>query len=74
MGYMNPQMLDFYFPFFVFLYGILMVLTLHNPFLMRLAKERFTEPLLKQFVAHHLLGWACLVIGFLWSLQNLFLG
>ncbi len=68
---MTYKELDFYFPFLVLFYGALMTFVLNSPKLMRLAEERFTAELLTQMQMHRTLGLLCLIVGGLWSLQNL---
>lgn len=68
------QRLDFFFPFFVFLYGALVTTALHLPALVRLAEERLPMELKRQLHLHRGLALFCLVLGSLWSLQNLWLG
>lgn len=68
---MTYKELDFYFPFFVLAYGVLMTFVLNSPGLMKIAEERLTAPLIAQFNMHRGLGLVCLVVGGFWSLQNL---
>lgn len=68
---MTYEQLDFIFPFFVLLYGAMMTFTLNHPKLMQLAEERIPGPMLIQFKAHRWLGLISLVLGGLWSLQNI---
>ena len=68
---MTIQELDFYFPFFVFMYGLLVTIPLNTPSLVELAEERLPNDLKKQMQAHRGLAIFCLVIGAFWSLQNL---
>ena len=68
---MTYQELDFIFPFFVLAYGALLTFVLNVPALMKLAEERFPLPLLKQLNMHRGLALVCLVIGSIWSLQNI---
>lgn len=69
---MTYKEIDFIFPFVVFGYGAVMTLAL-NTRLIDLAESRLKESVITQFKAHRVLGVACLVIGALWSLQNLLL-
>jgi hypothetical protein len=71
---MTYQELDFFFPFFVFLYGALMTFVLNSPALVRLSQERFPSALVTQMENHRYLAVICLVVGSLWSLQNLWIG
>ncbi|MEN0058226.1 MAG: hypothetical protein AAGB31_05280 [Bdellovibrio sp.] len=66
---MTPEKLDFIFPFFVFFYGLLMVLVLENPVLVRLGQEKLGG-LFQQVMRHKALGWLCFFVGGLWSAQN----
>lgn len=65
--------LDFIFPFFVLAYGALMSLVLNTPFLMELAEKHFPQPLQVQMKSHRVLALICLVVGTVWSLQNIWL-
>ena len=67
---MTHQELDFIFPFFVLGYGVLMTYVLHNKYLMEIAEKRFPQPLVQQMNGHRTLGLICLVVGSLWTLQN----
>jgi hypothetical protein len=71
---MTYKELDFLFPFFVLAYGALMTFVLNTPALMRLAEEKFPHELLQQMNMHRTLAVVCLVIGSLWTLQNLWFG
>ena len=66
---MTPEKLDFIFPFFVFFYGLMMVLVLENPVLVRLGEERLGQAF-QQMSKHKHLGWICFFVGGLWSAQN----
>lgn len=68
-----PEKLDLIFPYFVFGYGVVMTLVLQNPKLMELAEMRFPAELVQQMKAHRVLGLICLVVGGLWSVQNLWM-
>lgn len=70
---MSIQALDFYFPFFVMTYGLMVTVVLSLPTLVRLAEQRLSEPILRQLMGHRMLALVCLVCGGLWSLQNLWL-
>lgn len=70
---MSIAELDFYFPFIVFSYGAVMTFVLANPVLMKIARERLPEPHLSRFTSHQTLGWICVAVGGLWSLQNLWI-
>ena len=68
---MTIQELDFYFPFFVFLYGFIVSVPLNISSLMELAEKKFPQQMVQQLNAHRKLAMFCLYIGGLWSLQNL---
>lgn len=70
---MTYEKLDFIFPFFVLAYGVMMTVVMTHPTLVRLSEERMPEPVHRQLKAHRFLGFICLLIGSLWSLQNLWL-
>jgi len=70
---MTPETLDRIFPFFVAGYGAVMTLVLHSRFFMELAESRLPSELTQQIKGHRGLGLVCLVVGSLWSLQNLWL-
>lgn len=71
---MTIQKLDFIFPFVVLGYGFLVTFVLSMPPLVALAEQRLPEPLLKQLMGHRVLALVCLLIGGLWSLQNVWVG
>jgi len=68
---MTYQELDYIFPFIVLAYGATMTLVLNMPVLMRLADEKFPPSLVTQMNAHRGMGIICLLVGSLWSLQNI---
>ncbi|MFK8138172.1 MAG: hypothetical protein AB8E15_07430 [Bdellovibrionales bacterium] len=68
---MDLQTFDFFFPFFVFLYGVMVSIPLCSEKLMKIAEERLPTNLLEQFKAHRVLALVCVYIGGLWSLQNI---
>lgn len=68
---MTYKELDFIFPFVVLTYGVLMTFVLNSPQLMKIAQERFPTQLVQQMNMHRGLGIVCLVVGALWSLQNI---
>ena len=70
---MNYAELDYWFPFFVFGYGVLMTVVLFHPRLVELAEERLPYETLMAFKAKKGLALGCLLIGALWSLQNIWL-
>jgi hypothetical protein len=67
---MSIQQLDFYFPFIIFGYGVIMTLVLNSSLVER-AETVFPQALIAQFKASRVLGFVCLFFGGLWSLQNL---
>jgi hypothetical protein len=71
---MTYKELDFIFPFFVLGYGALMTFVLNMPPLMRIAERKFPHELLTQMNMHRTLAIICLVLGSLWSLQNIWFG
>ncbi len=68
---MDIKTLDFLFPFFICFYGALMTFVLNCAPLVRIAEDRFPATLLTQMRSHRLLALFCLLLGALWSLQNL---
>jgi hypothetical protein len=70
---MTVQELDYYFPFLVFFYGLLISFVLQIPALLKIADDRLPRQMVSQLKAHTGLAFFCLVIGSLWSLQNLLL-
>jgi len=68
---MTYKELDFLFPFLVLTYGALMTFVLNSKWLMRLANEKFPPEMVQQMNMHRTLGLISLVVGALWSLQNL---
>jgi hypothetical protein len=71
---MTYKEIDFIFPFFVFFYGVMMTLVLNSPFLLQMAEKYGPHPAFERFKSHRLLGVICLIVGSLWSLQNLWFG
>jgi len=69
---MSIQELDYIFPFIVFSYGLIMTLVFYSP-LVALAEKKMPGIYWEQFKAHRTLGHLCLIVGALWSLQNLIL-
>ncbi|MEQ1666717.1 MAG: hypothetical protein ABL927_15240 [Bdellovibrionales bacterium] len=65
-------LLDFYFPFFVFFYGLVINFVLEIPYLMALAQNRMPYQF-AAFERHRKIAILSLYIGGLWSLQNLWL-
>ena len=70
---MNLQQLDFYFPFIVMVYGLIMTLVLSSQTLMKIAETRLPAYFQQRFRAQQGLGMICLVVGTIWSLQNIWL-
>ncbi len=62
--------IDFYFPFFVFFYGLVLTFVLEIPFFLKLAKQEMPV-YYAQFEKHRKLAVISLYVGGLWSLQNL---
>ncbi len=62
--------LDFYFPFLVFFYGLLMNFVLEVPYLTQLAKKEMPSQY-ATFEKHRKIAVFSLYAGGLWSLQNL---
>ncbi|MCB0340874.1 MAG: hypothetical protein KDD59_01440 [Bdellovibrionales bacterium] len=71
---MTYHELDFIFPFIVLFYGALLTFVLHSETLVGLAEKHFPPQLLTQMQGHRLLALICLVVGGVWSLQNLWVG
>lgn len=69
---MNLILLDFIFPFFVFFYGLLVLIVLESPLLVRIGEERMNY-VFAQMRGHKTLAWICFFVGGLWSLQNVWL-
>lgn len=68
---MTYKELDMMFPFVVFGYGFIMTIILNSEFFLKLAEERLPRNLYLNFVGHRYLGLLCLIVGSLWSLQNI---
>lgn len=78
---MTWAQVDFFFPFFVFFYGILMIFVQEIPFFTRMAQSLQTQArtelqmkhaeVLTQISARKTLAWTCFFVGGLWSLQNI---
>lgn len=66
---MTPEKLDYIFPFIVFFYGLIMVLVLENPYLIKIGEERLSQ-YYSGFLKHKPLAWMCFFVGGLWSAQN----
>jgi len=70
---MTIARLDALFPYFCFGYGFLMTVVLSSVRLNRLADERLPSELVANFRAHRGLAVFCLIIGFVWIMQNIWL-
>lgn len=70
---MTLSELDFMFPFIVFFYGFVMTILLNSNFFVQIAQEKLSAEMYVQYSSHKHLGFVCLVVGGLWSLQNLWL-
>ncbi len=66
---MTPEKLDFIFPFVVFFYGLLMVIVLENPYLVKIGQERMADQF-QRLSRHKGLAWVCFFVGGLWAMQN----
>jgi len=66
-----PQQIDLIFPYFVFAYGALLTFVLNVPWLVDLADKRLPPDMVGPMKAHRGLALICLIVGGLWSLQNL---
>lgn len=64
--------LDFYFPFFVFFYGLVINFLLEIPYLVALAQKNMPSQY-ATFEKHRKIAILSLYVGGLWSLQNLWL-
>ena len=69
---MTPEKLDYFFPFIVFFYGLLLVLVLETPALVKIGEERMGAAF-QQMSKHKGLAWICFFVGGLWSIQNVYL-
>ena len=70
---MSYKVLDYYFPFVVLVYGFAMTVLLNSHWALRLAETRLPARIYTQFTSHRVLGLICLLVGMVWSLQNLWL-
>ncbi len=64
--------IDFYFPFFIFFYGLVMMIVLEIPYLATLGRKRMPQ-YYSQFEQHRKIAFVSLWLGGLWSLQNIWL-
>ncbi|MFN3696093.1 MAG: hypothetical protein ACK4VO_01530 [Pseudobdellovibrio sp.] len=62
--------LDFYFPFFVFFYGLMITFVLEIPYFVELARKEMPY-YHTQFEKHRKLAFLSVFVGGLWSLQQL---
>lgn len=67
------EQIDLLFPYFVFAYGATITFVLHLEPLVRLAEQKLPRQMLTQIQMHRHLAFICLVVGSLWSLQNIIL-
>lgn len=68
---MDIKTLDFIFPFFVCFYGALVTFVLNCAPLVRIAEDRLPADILQQMRSHRALALFCLLLGALWSMQNI---
>lgn len=66
------EWLDFYFPFFIFFYGLALHLVLEIPQLVALAQKKMPSQY-ATFEKHRKIAVLSLYIGGIWSLQNIWL-
>lgn len=64
--------LDFYFPFLVFFYGLVMMIVLEVPYLLALAKKEMPAQHAR-FMQHRNIALVSFYVGGLWSLQNIWM-
>ena len=69
---MQVETLDNIFPFVVLGYGTITTAVLNSP-LLDVAETRLPAKMTEQLKAHRTLALICLGVGFLWSLQSLWL-
>lgn len=69
----NISTLDYYFPFLVFFYGLVILFVLEIPYLVSLAKKEMPNQLMA-FERHKKIALVSVIVGGLWSLQNVWLG
>lgn len=68
---MDLMFLDWIFPFFVLGYGALVTLMLSFEPLVKRGSQVVPEAMWSQLMNHRILALICLVVGGLWSLQNI---
>jgi hypothetical protein len=73
-GRMTPEKLDSIFPWLVLFYGFVVTFVLNQEGLMRLAEQRMDQALVKNLQAHRGIAFVSLIVGGLWTLQNLWIG
>lgn len=71
--YMSLAQIDLIFPFLIFAYGAMVSLTVNSAAFERLSQRFLPAALKAQLEAHRHLALLCLVVGSIWSLQNLWL-
>lgn len=64
--------LDYFFPFFVFFYGLVVLFILEVPYFVALAKKQMPSQYLA-FERHRKIAFMSFFVGGLWSLQNIWL-
>ena len=70
VGHPSIQMLDFYFPFLVFFYGLAINFILEIPYLVALARKEMPSHY-ATLEKHRKIAVFSLYVGGLWSLQNI---
>lgn len=71
-SWLTTANLDFYFPFFVFFYGLVIIFVLEVPALVSLARKEMPSQY-ATFEKHRKIALVSLYVGALWSLQNIWL-
>jgi hypothetical protein len=66
------ESIDFYFPFIIFAYGIILIFLTEIPLILKFAKQKMPH-YHQQFIQHRVFGLVAFFVGGLWSAQNLFL-
>lgn len=62
--------IDYFFPFFIFFYGLVVLFVLEIPALVALAKKRMPTHY-ENFERHRKIALFSVYVGGLWSLQNI---
>lgn len=62
--------LDFYFPYIVLIYGLLMTVLTNIPFLKQKLASTLDQEVIQWFYSHKMMGAVCLFVGGLWSFQR----